>query len=62
MKHAMDDVITKLIAENAKLKGLVKAALCPNVVNGCKDGIMPNLYGGMERCQWCDEIKQVLKE
>lgn len=50
-----------LEAENKKLQGLVKAAICPNVMNGCKDGVMPNPYGDIEQCQWCDEREQALK-
>lgn len=44
-----------------KLIELLKVALCPNVVNGCQAGIMPNSYGEMEECQWCSEKKQAIE-
>lgn len=47
--------------EIKRLKGLLEVAICPNVMNGCQNGIMPNPYGEMERCQWCYEKKQALK-
>ena len=65
--------IEELQAENVRLKGtkmtpdqinqlhqLLQTALCPNVTNGCQDGIMPNPYGEMEQCQWCEMRKQAL--
>lgn len=43
-----------------KIRQLLKTALCPNITNGCQDGIMPNPYGEMEQCQWCEKRKQAL--
>ena len=43
-----------------KIRLLLQTALCPNSVNGCQDGILPDVYGKMGQCRWCDEKKQVL--
>jgi len=45
---------------NKEIIELLESALCPNVTNGCQDGIMPNPYGEMEQCQWCNEKNQAL--
>jgi hypothetical protein len=50
-----------LTAENKRLRGLVKAAICPNALNGCKDGAMYDPYGQVVQCQWCDEVRQTLQ-
>lgn len=50
-----------LQAENKTLKELLRIAICPNAVNGCKDGILINPYGEPEQCKWCDITKQALK-
>ena len=47
--------------EIKQLKVLLKVALCPNIQNGCKDGVYPDPYGQPCRCQWCDEVEQALK-
>lgn len=40
---------------------LLKTALCPNVMNGCQDGKMPNPIGEIERqCEWCDKRAKTL--
>ena len=54
------DKIEQLQAENKQLKNLLKTAICPNAMNGCRDGRMPNPYGEIEQCQWCYERDQAL--
>ena len=54
------DTVSSLKDKIEKLKTLLQAALCPNVMNGCQDGKMPNPYGEIEQCQWCEERKQAL--
>ena len=48
-------------AKVKKLQGLLGVAICPNAMNGCKDGILINPNGEEELCQWCDMTKQALK-
>ncbi len=43
------------------LKGLLGTAICPNAMNGCKDGTLVNPYGEEEKCQWCEMTKQALR-
>ena len=50
------------LTENETLKELLGVAICPNAMNGCKDGILINPYGEQEPCQWCVITKQALKE
>jgi len=47
-------------ADIKKIRHLLQTALCPNVTNGCQDGIMPSPFGEMEQCQWCNKRKQAL--
>ena len=54
--------IKQLQADKKELKGLLEVAICPNAMNGCKDGILINPYGEQEPCQWCEMTKQALKE
>jgi len=52
--------VAELEAENARLRGLLSIALCPNR-NICDDGVL-TLGGDIEPCQWCEETKEALKE
>jgi len=61
-KHRrMNKRILELESQNAKLKKVVGAAICPNAMYGCKDGTLYNAYGEDEQCDWCDHVKQALK-
>ena len=53
-------IIVKLQTENERLKGLLGVAICPNAINGCKDGILINPYGEPGPCQWCGMTNQAL--
>jgi len=51
----------ELLIEIKGLKGLLGVAICPNAVNGCKDGVYYNARAESEQCQWCSMTKQALK-
>ena len=60
MYNALKPVNKVLEEENKVLKELLGVAICPNAMNGCKDGILINPYGEQEQCYWCKWTKQAL--
>ena len=57
----LEERITELEIEVKGLKGLLGVAICPNAMNGCRAGIIPNPNGEPEPCQWCVMKNQILK-
>ena len=51
-----------ILNEIERLRGLLGVAICPNVMNGCKDGVLKSPDGDQFPCQWCDMTKEALKE
>jgi len=58
-EQSQQDTIDRLIEENEKLKELLKMSKCPHC-NGSGEYYVG--YGNVERCRWCFEIEEILKE
>ena len=59
--RAAIDLLEQIQAENKILKELLDVAICPNAMNGCKDGTLINPYGETEQCQWCNMTKRAIE-